>query len=79
MTPEEARNELLTKSLEQIHETSALGWLERALAARQLFFETHDVKWAITYADLRHECLEHAALSENPLFLSQIQARLATT
>lgn len=76
MTPTEARQELLTKTLSQIHEETAQVWAVRALAAKQLFNETHDVKWAVTTADLAHETIEHAALGETPGFLEAIRATL---
>lgn len=76
MTPAEARQELLTKTLSQIHEATAETWAIRAVAARQLFAETGDMRWAVTFTDARHEALEHGALSENPDFLAGIQATL---
>jgi hypothetical protein len=76
MTPLEARAELLTKTMSTIHEDSALGWTARALAAKQLFQETNDLKWAVAFTDLRHEALEHAALSESPAFLDVIRTKL---
>jgi len=77
MTPLEARNELLTKSLEGIHEETAVVWTTRALAAKQLFAETGDLKWAAAFVDLRHEALEHGSLVDKPGFFESIRARLA--
>jgi hypothetical protein len=78
MTPAEARQELLSKPLSQINEETAEIWATRALAALHLFLETHDIKWAVTFADLRHEALEHAAVVDNPDFIGKIRARLAS-
>ena len=78
MTPAQAREELLTKTLDQIHEETADTWATRALAARQLFIETHDLKWATAFTDLAHEALEHAALSANDAALATIRMRLRT-
>ncbi len=74
MTP---REELLARGLNGIHEDSATTWAARALAAKQLFAETGDLKWAAAFADLRHEAIEHAALSEDLRFLDGIRGRLA--
>ena len=76
MTPAQAREELLTKTIEQIHEETADTWATRALAARQLFVETHDLRWASAFTDCSHEALEHAALSANDAALAAIRARL---
>lgn len=76
MTPTEARQELLTKPLSQIHEDTALVWTTRALEAKRLYDETHDIKWIATCADTAHEAIEHAALGETPGFLESIRAKL---
>jgi hypothetical protein len=76
VTPQEARTELLTKTLSQIHEATALTWAARAVAAKALYRETQDVRWATTLADAAHEALEHAALSDDPRFIDLIRAQL---
>jgi hypothetical protein len=76
MTPAEARQELLSKSLSKIHEEKSLGWMALALEAKQLFDETGDVKWIATCADTAHEAIEHAAMGETPGFLEAIRAKL---
>jgi hypothetical protein len=76
MTPQEARQELLTKSLSQIHEETAQVWATRALEAKRLFNETGDTKWAVTCCDLAHEALEHSALVDKPGFFETIRATL---
>jgi hypothetical protein len=76
MTPLEARTELLTKSLSQIHEETARTWTARALAAKALYAETRDVLWVTTLADAAHEALEHSALSDDPQFIESVRAQL---
>lgn len=77
MTPLEARHELLTKTVSTINEETALTQTSRALAAKQLFHETNDLKWAVAFTEFRHEALEHASLSDSDAFLDTIRAKLA--
>jgi len=55
--------ELQQKSLEQIHEDTALTWMARAIAARRLYEQTGDLQWLLTAHNAGDEALEHAALS----------------
>ena len=76
ITAAEARQELLTGGISAIHEKSATDWATRALEAKRLFNETHDIRWAVAFTDLAHEAKEHAALGDSDAFLDAIRAKL---
>lgn len=66
---EDARQELVEKSYQEIQTETALKWAARAFAAYEIVFrldsEAEQIGWFHVAEEYRHEALEHAALVED--------------
>lgn len=72
---EEAKQELLKKSLDDIQRETAYKWASRALAARAMFEQNQ--QFMLDYHEYMHEALEHAALVEDGEFFMEIKTLFA--
>ena len=57
----EAREELRTKTCDQIEYETAAKWAARAFAAMELHRHTGDPKWLALASEFGSEAIEHAA------------------
>lgn len=78
----EARHELAQKTLADIQRETAYKWAHRALAAYTYAAEANALPppakstaaWLLDAHEYGHEALEHAALTEDPDVLADVQA-----
>jgi hypothetical protein len=60
-----ASNELLDKSIGEVHRETAVTWAARGMAALRFYKESGDkeIAWLADAGEYLHEALEHAALA----------------
>jgi hypothetical protein len=70
-----ALQELQKKDLRTIESETAYTWASRALASRQFYRQTNDMRWLLLEYEFGHEAIEHAAFAQ-PGLTEEIHALL---
>lgn len=74
-----ALTEVQAKTDTQIEIETAYKWGSRALACYLLHERSGELRWFLRAEDMRHEAIEHAALSGEARVLQTIESAIETT